>query len=208
MRAVNLLPPQLVEPRATRVRDPRLLIMVGAAVVVVAALGYARHNASSTVASRRSELTDVRAQVVLAARRPVAPPADSANTHLEGRSALVLDAASTRAQWDRLFRELALVLPNDVWLSSLKAQTTSGGSDSSSAATQPTADGGSAGFSIEGSTYSQAAVARLLSRLQMIPDLANVSLDRSEVSPASSGPATRTVQFTISASVLPFKGGT
>lgn len=204
MRAVNLLPPQLVQQRSSRVRDPRVLIGAGAAVVVVATLGYARHSASATVASRGAELSDLRAQIALASRRPVAQPAEPAKPALTGRAALVVDAASTRANWDRLFRELALVLPSDVWLSDLKAQTAA---DAATATTGAT-DGASAGFSIQGSTYSQAAVARLLSRLQMIPDLSDVQLNQSESSSASAtGSAPRTVQFTISANVVPVKGG-
>jgi Tfp pilus assembly protein PilN len=210
MRAVNLLPPQLVEQRRSPIRDPRVAIGLAVALVVLGGLAYARHTASSTVASRRQQLADVRAQIALASRPRVPSPATPAKTPLDGRSALIVDAASKRANWDRLFRELALVLPNDVWLADLKAQTTSDGSASSDPAAT-TADSGSTGFSIEGSTYSQAAVARLLSRLQLIPDLTNVHLEQSETSTASStgssAPAPRTVQFTISATVVPVQGG-
>ena len=208
MRPVNLLPPQLVEQRASRLRDPRVLIGVSAAVVVLATLAFARHSASSTVASRRSELADVRAQIALAARRPVAQPAQAAKTPIDGRTAVVVDAASKRTSWDRLLRELALVLPNDVWLSDLKAQTTDAETASASTSASATPTDGTAGFSIQGSTYSQAAVARLLSRLQMIPDLADVRLEQSETSSDSSGSGARTVQFTISANVVPVRKGT
>jgi hypothetical protein len=57
--------------------------------------------------------------------------------------------------------------------------TSSSGSDSSASTGTP-ALGGTLGFNIEGYTYSHDAVARLLSRLSVVPDLEQVQLVTSE----------------------------
>ena len=91
--------------------------------------------------------------------------------------------ATGRIDWERLTRGLARVLPNDVWLTSL---TGSVPLDSTTGTTAPTAStplpAAPTALSIEGYTYSQASVARLLARLEVLPDLKNVQLTNSEVS--------------------------
>jgi hypothetical protein len=75
------------------------------------------------------------------------------------------------------------------------AATSSSGSTSSSTAP---ALGGQLGFNIEGHTYSHDAVARLLSRLSVIPDLERVQLVTSEETVLGSRTA---IHFKIAANV-------
>ena len=93
-------------------------------------------------------------------------------------------ALSKRIAWDRLLREFALVLPDDVWLLSLSAQAPSSATATAAPTTSSTSSipalGGQLGFSIEGYTYSHDAVARLLTRLAVVPDLQQVQLVTSE----------------------------
>ena len=87
-------------------------------------------------------------------------------------------ALSRRVAWDRIFRELSLVLPDDVWLTTLTAHSPASAASGSASGGLPTQ------FTMTGRTYSHDGVARLLSRLQVIPDLQNVTLvssTRSEV---------------------------
>ena len=71
------------------------------------------------------------------------------------------------------------MLPDDVWLTSLSAKSPS--SPSSPAPAAPTAPGAApTGLVLTGYTYSQNGVARLLSRLAVIPDLQNVQLQTSQ----------------------------
>ena len=80
------------------------------------------------------------------------------------------------------------MLPEDVWLTNLSA-----------AAPSPSqATAGAAGFTLTGSTYSQNGVARFLSRLAVIPDLANVRLQSSQSQVVNER---ELVQFTILADV-------
>jgi Tfp pilus assembly protein PilN len=103
-----------------------------------------------------------------------------------------------------LLREFALVLPDDVWLTSMSATapsaataTASATSSTSSSSSTPSL-GGQLGFSIDGYTYSHDAVARLLTRLAVVPDLQQVQLVSSEQ--AEVGKRT-IIHFKISANV-------
>jgi Tfp pilus assembly protein PilN len=135
---------------------------------------------------------------------PALPNAPTATeTMLVGQQKQRFDALasalSRRVAWDRVLRELAIVLPDDVWLTSLNAKSPA--SPASAAPATPTAPGAApTGFVINGYTYSQNGVARLLSRLSVLPDLHNVQLQTSSLSKVG---AQQIVQFTILADVVP-----
>jgi Tfp pilus assembly protein PilN len=85
-----------------------------------------------------------------------------------------------RIAWDRILRDFSQALPPDVWISSLNMAA-------------PTA-GATNGFSITATTYSYNSVARMLSRMALVPDLTGVTLQ----STTRSG---RLVQFSLSATI-------
>ena len=95
-------------------------------------------------------------------------------------------ALGNRIAWDRVLREVSLVLPEDVWLETMSTN----GPDPAAAATPPPpgqalSPGGA--FSITGYTYSHDGVARLLARLSVIPHLEDVKLGSSTVENRESG---------------------
>ena len=102
-------------------------------------------------------------------------------------------ALGGRVAWDRVLRQVSLVLPEDVWLTSLAASAAAAPAPD---ATQAAAAG--SGFTLTGATYSQNGVARFLSRLAVIPDLANVRLQSSQSQLVNER---ELVQFTILADV-------
>jgi Tfp pilus assembly protein PilN len=190
VRAVNLLPRD--DPRGgTRQNDP---VMIGgvAAVVAVTAIVAALFLASSAGVADKQERLDA-AQAELDAT-PVPPPAPEGNSALaqdKGQRIAALSAAlSKRLAWDRVFRELSLVLPEDVWLSTLSAKAP----DAAAAPGAP-----SAGFTINGQTYSHDGVARLLARLALVPHLTGVQLQHSARTTSQNGRPV--VEFSIVASV-------
>jgi len=206
MRAVNLLPKDSARragpPVPTAVAGPRL----GGLVLVSLMISVLLLSAHGKVKSRELELAQKQAEL---AAIPV--PAQS---RLQQQDALVADksarvaalnaALSKRIAWDRVLREFALVLPDDVWLLSLSATAPSSaaatpvaGTSSTSSSSTP-ALGGQLGFSIEGYTYSHDAVARLLTRLAIVPDLQQVQLISSQQ--AKLGNRT-IIHFKISANV-------
>lgn len=223
MRAVNLLPREDTRRRETPkpASGAVKVAAVGGGVVVLAlAAGFVF--ASRAVNTQRANLQSAQAQLAATPRKP------NHNAHARAkvasdrdrRAVALATALSQRVSWDRVLRRLALVLPDDIWLTDLAGSTpvtttapsvtgttspppsgptsgpTSGTSPgTTSASTAPPAFGATpTGLTLDGYAYSQQAVARLLSRLQVSPDLKNVQLKTSKLTTLG---GRNVVQFTI-----------
>jgi len=157
---------------------------------------------SGKIASAKRNYDDLNRQ--FEALPPPPPGPSSAQQQLAGeqsaRVSALTSALSSRVSWDRVFREFSLVLPDDVWLTTLSAKSPI------SPATNLSSTGGStvpSMFTIQGRTYSHDGVARLLSRLQVVPDLTNVQLISSTKSKVGNQPV---VEFTIAADIASAAG--
>jgi Tfp pilus assembly protein PilN len=200
VRAVNLLPRD-ARTKRTPAENAPIFVGLGLLVVVSIALSVMFLGASSSVTDKRNALGDAKAR--LAVLPPLPKPQTAVEAGLAGeqkaRVAAVTSALSRRGSWDRVLREFATVLPDDVWLTSLSAKAPA--SPASAAPPAPVAPGTApTGFTINGYTYSQDGVARLLSRLSVLPDLHNVQLQSSSLSKVG---RQRVVQFVILADVSP-----
>ena len=197
MRAVNLLPR---DERRQKTRAEQLPLIVGTAagvlVTLVLCVGFL--TASSGAKSKQAELQSLQEQLKLMPTPPPAPsPVESGLKDQEkARVSALSSALSRRVYWDRVLREVSLVLPDDVWLSSLAASSPA--SPASAVVPVPVAGAPPTGFTLTGYTYSQAGVARLLSRLEVLPDLSNVQLQNSTLTQFG---AQKIVQFQIAANV-------
>jgi len=166
MRAINLLPR---DADARRGRPPKrqwmVIVPVICVVLVSGVLSMLFLSASGKVKDRQAQLDTLKAELA------AIPTPDVSK--VQSQSALVADkdtrikavnaALSRRVAWDRIFRELSLVLPSDVKLTGLSMSSTNG----------------APAVNISGYTYSHDAVARLLSRLQTIPEFGTPSLPAS-----------------------------
>jgi Tfp pilus assembly protein PilN len=177
MRAVNLLP----NDAATQGRKPPPVPVIVACVGVVlisALLAVMYLGASGTVASKKKQLAQAQAAFA-ALPTPPAPPAiiGQLPTEKQQRVSALANVLGQRIAWDRLLRELSQVVPSDVWLLNI---------DAKSPAYAPPVTGPAAlsqlpdGFILTGCTYSQDSVARFLARLELIPDLGDMTLGKSE----------------------------
>ena len=204
MRAINLLPRDDARRRPQR---PQWVVIVPVIVAVVlsGALSILFLNASSKVKDKQGQLMQLQDELA------AIPTPDTSKVRTQ--TALATDkqtrvqalnaALSRRVAWDRVFRELSLVLPDDVWLSTLSAKAPT----SSSVATPTAAPTGAVAateFTLDGYTYSHAAVARLLSRLSVLPDLVNVQLQQSTLTKVGTA---QVVHFVIAADVRTPGGG-
>jgi Tfp pilus assembly protein PilN len=197
MRSVNLLPRDDSKRQRSQPGAVALTGVLGS-VVVIALLAGLFLMTSSTVGERQSEVDALRAE--LAAIPPPAPaPAGQSTLEAETsqRVELLGQALGSRIAWDRVLREISLVLPDDIWLESLAASA-----PDVNATPAPGADGGSGAFTIIGYSYSHDGVARLLARLAVLPQLENPTLGSSVLDESN---ARGVVKFTISAAL---RGGT
>ena len=208
MRAVNLLPRQQVQQKRQRTNTLALGAGIGAAVVVlVLAAGFLLANRS--VNRQRDALSTARAVLAATPAHHVSAQTNAFRSTIlnqrEQRSLALAAAIGKRVAWDRILRRTALVLPDDVWLTNVvgtmplqpTATAVSASTTSSALPAQATA------FTLQGSTYSQAGVARLLARLQVVPDLKNVQLQSSTATVIGSQ---RIINFTIVSDIRKGKG--
>jgi Tfp pilus assembly protein PilN len=187
MRAVNLLPRESRSQRSVTAQNLPAVVGGGMGFLVVAVLAAGYLSGSAKLAGAQKDLdaanaqlaqTPVPAQTTPSAPVDTTPPAVAAEQ--APRLQAVSAALSQRIAWDRILREFSLVLPSDVWISSLSM-------------TAPVA-GASNGFTISGSTYSYDSVARMLTRMALIPDLTGVTLQ-------STSGGGKLVQFGLAASI-------
>jgi len=171
-------------------------------VLISAVLGASYMTQSGKISTERQNLDSLQARV--SALPPESAGPSAGQTQLAGEHSARLSALTTalgsRVSWDRVFREFSLVLPSDVWLTGLQVHSPVSPSTNSS-----TASGGAPTmFVIQGRTYSHDGVARLLSRLQVLPDLTNVQLQSSSLGKVS---GQQVVEFAIATDIKPGGAG-
>jgi Tfp pilus assembly protein PilN len=207
MRAVNLLPKEANQRgKSIRAEDPAVVIGSALGLVVLLALALGFMNVHSKVAAEQTKLTAARLELAALARQKRAAPTPyksvkqkpivpipAVTSEEQPRLDAISSALATRIAWDRILREFSLVLPGDVTLKALSL--TSPASPGAPVTTGAPTGVGATNFTIDGTTFSHDAVARLLSRLMLIPDLSNVTLASSTASD------TGQVEFNITAGV-------
>jgi Tfp pilus assembly protein PilN len=190
MRAVNLLPRQQAQTRRDRPQPVALVAAIGGGVVLlVLVAGFLLANRS--VEQQQQALTDAKAMLAATPAQKMSAKTQAFRstvlTQREQRSLALAAAIGKRVSWDRILRRVALVTPDDVWLNNLAGTVPLEGSATTGTPTTTTSTSTSTAFpaaptalTIGGYTYSQAGVARLMERLEVIPDLKNVQLQTSK----------------------------
>ena len=200
MRAINLLPRDAVARKSFKDEDPAVVIGSALGVVVMLAIGAGFLNVHSKVGSEQIKLDAARTQLAGLANQhtqiPKAPtkhvkqvtivPVPAVTQEEQPRLDALSTAMSQRISWDRVLREFSQVLPSDVTVTTLQLNSpTAAVAGATTSAT---------GLTVSGSAYSHDGVARFMSRLELIPDLDNITL-------ANSNAAAGSVQFSITASI-------
>jgi Tfp pilus assembly protein PilN len=199
VRAVNLLPRDDAQ-RQKKQQNLPALASTAVVVLVTGLLGVLYFSAKSEAGQKEFELQDARAELALlptpAASAAKTAPQRKLASERDQRVSALQSALTHRTAWDRVLREISLVLPEDVWLKDLAAS-----SPFPAAATAPPASVPGQPptlITINGYTYSHDAVARLMTRLAVVPDLQNVWLQKSSLSKVG---GRSIVQFTLKADV-------
>jgi len=196
MRAVNLLPEQERQHGPTLVTTTSAVVG-GVALVLTATLfvAIAFFQSHGKVNDKEDTLSSIRAQT---AQVQEASVRSAAQRGLEqARVAAFTDAASGRFVWDDLLDDISRVLPNGSWLTALSMQGAAAvaapaATPGAAAAPPPTA------FTVAGVALTQNTVAEVMQRLELIPELSNVTLQQSARTLVGETPA---YQFSMSASI-------
>jgi Tfp pilus assembly protein PilN len=184
MRPVNLIPPE----QRRGERAPLRAGFVSYAIVGVLALALlgvvGMVMAGNSISEKESELASLEARQVVADQRAqeLAPYGEFASL-AESRRATVADLADSRFDWERVLRELALVIPGDVWLDSLTGTVAPGVTLEAEGAAETVTDPSITGPSLQisGCATGQVAVAGFVAALKDIDGVTRVGMQESSL---------------------------
>ena len=182
MRAFNLLPRDEVRAVKEGASSPLPQVLVAlAGVLVFAALAALYLMAGTDVTAKKGQVEDLRAELAAYQATAQKPSLDDKSAALAaeqvGRTNALATALGKRLAWDRLLREIALVIPDEVSVSQIQGS-------SPAVATTASADGSTVtNLTIIGTTADQASVAEFMARLSVIRQLVAVRLKDAGESP-------------------------
>jgi len=214
MEAVNLLPvyARPGHPWAAVGKDlsARRVVKGGTVVacLVAVGIGLGYYYERSLVNDRHATLADVQAQVAVVDAK--AAPLRSAQAAAAARMAAAGSVSANRVAWEALLADVSRVLPKQVYLQSLSAQSPTPLSSGAAAAAPTTAPGtpapSASGFSAAGVASSHVTVAVILDRLASLPWLTNVTLVSSASGSTTGTTLSRGDAFTVTAGFNPIGG--
>jgi len=191
MRAVNLIPTEQQRGAggaAGKSGGGAYALLGGLALLVVLAATYVVTNAS--VSDKQTELANVTQQAEAAEAKAQQLTSYTKFASIrQKRVDTVTQLADSRFDWAHALREVARVLPENAWLTSMSGTTS----------TSVTLTGGASGslrsalnvpaIVIQGCTTSQSSVAKLISRLRLIDGVQRVTLEDSTKGQEQAGTA-------------------
>jgi Tfp pilus assembly protein PilN len=198
MRAVNLLPPAQRSRPGLPTGSVRAPLAVAGAVVALGAMGwwgYSLHGQVGDVKSDVTAATAERDQLRTEVGAYQAAQARQATQDL--RRGAVVGLVAGRTNWERLVRDLATVMPRQVWLTELSGEAEPAVDTATVSSTPAPNTNNSAvpkGIHLDGFAYNQRQVAQLMARAATVPGLGEPRLATSEVQPM---PTRNVVHFVI-----------
>jgi Tfp pilus assembly protein PilN len=189
MRPVNLLPPEeRRDGQAPTRTGPMPYILVGALVLLLVGV-TALVLTGNQVSEREADVARLKHEdAVESARADRLAAYTQFQTLREQRVATVSSLANSRFDWERVMRELSLILPKNVWLVEVSASA-SPEADSGGGGGASSLRSGSAGPALEmsGCASGQEAVAGFVTALKDIDGVTRVGLQLSELGSSEAG---------------------
>jgi Tfp pilus assembly protein PilN len=193
MRPVNLIPPEDRRGDQAPLRTgPLSYILIGGLVLVLAGV-VALVLTGNQISESRDELATLKREDAAAAAKAARLASYTQFQSLsEARVQTVQSLADSRFDWERVMRELALILPGDVWLVNLTATADpgvdlegGGGSSGSSGGLRAAIKGPA--LELGGCATGQTAVAGFVAALKDIDGVTRVGVESSELPGKESG---------------------
>jgi Tfp pilus assembly protein PilN len=181
MRPVNLIPAEERGAGAPTRTGPIAYLIVGGLVAVLAGVALLV-TTGNTISEREAEVERLEAEEASARARAESMSAFAEFATIEqARTQTVARLAQSRFDWERVLRELALVIPGDVWLTDLTGTVSQDVSlDSASGASTRDEVAGPA-LDIEGCAPGHDSVARFVAALRDIDGVTRVGLSTSQL---------------------------
>jgi Tfp pilus assembly protein PilN len=188
MRPVNLIPPEERRDKAPIRTGPIAYLLVGALVLALGGMTMVVLT-NNKISDKKAQLTQLKGQQAAAkAQADQFAPFSSFATVKDQRTATITSLANSRFDWPRVMRELARVIPRDVWLTNLTGKVSSTVNVSSSGSSSSGGGGSIDTTSITGPSLqftgcaaSQDSVARFLAALRDIDGITRVGLSSSDL---------------------------
>jgi Tfp pilus assembly protein PilN len=181
MRPVNLIPANERRGTAPTRTGPIAYILVGGLLAVLAGVALLV-TTGNTISEREAEVSRLESERASAEARASSMSAFAEFAAMqESRTATVASLARSRFDWERVLRELAQVIPPDVWLTSLTgtvSQDTQVQTESSSSTREQIAG---PALVMVGCGAGHESVARFVAALRDIDGVTRVGLATSEL---------------------------
>lgn len=181
MRPVNLIPPEQRQGANAPMRTgPIPYILVGALAAVLAGVALLAITGNQ-ISERKEEVTQLKREDAVAVEEATRLAAYTQfQTLHEQRLATITSLADSRFDWERVMRELSLILPHDVWLTELSASASAendsggGGGDLRGSILGPA-------LVLAGCAAGQESVAGFVTALKDIDGVTRVGVQSSEL---------------------------
>ena len=190
MRPVNLIPPEDRRGDKTPLRTGPFAYVV-VALLAVAVIGMTvvvlTNNQISDRTAEKATLEDQAAQAQAEAKELDSFVSFAALQ--QAREDTVTSLATSRFDWERVLRELAIVIPSDVWLTNLEAKASASAASSSSSTSSSSSSEGIEGPSLDisGCAAGHEAVAEFLAAVREVDGVTRATVMSSDRQGASGG---------------------
>jgi Tfp pilus assembly protein PilN len=188
MRPINLIPEdQRRGPGSGRKGNPLAYILIGALVILLAGVTLLV-STNNQISDSKAEITELGEEISIAQAKAAKLSAYSQLRDVrDQRVATVKSLADSRFDWERVMRELALILPSDVWLTNLSGTVKPEVSVNGSAGVALRGQASGPALEIVGCAKGQEGVAGFVAALKDIDGVTRVAMQYSKLGDTSEG---------------------
>jgi Tfp pilus assembly protein PilN len=188
MRPVNLIPADQRRDGSGQLRGgPLAYIVVGALAILLIGV-VLLVDTGNKVSAEKEEITRLQSEIAFTQAKAQRLTAYTSLAELHDRRvATVTSLATSRFDWERVIRELSLILPSDIWLTNLTgtARPDVAVEGAASIALRDSAPGPA--LELVGCGRSQSAVAGFISELKEIDGVTRVAVQSSKLGEDNEG---------------------
>jgi Tfp pilus assembly protein PilN len=188
MRPVNLIPPEERRDGSGQMRGgPLAYIVVGALAILLIGV-VLLVDTGNKVSAEKEEVTRLQSEITFTQAKAQRLTAYTSLAELHDRRvATVTSLATSRFDWERVIRELSLILPDDIWLTNLTGTARPGIAVEGAASISLRDSAPGPALELLGCGRSQDAVAGFISELKEIDGVTRVAIQSSKLGEDNEG---------------------